>query len=145
MDRCYSMCGFHLGRKGWGREKAHYPDRTPPIPTGRPPSQPTAPYPNHLSPWPLSQPSSVVVGIKTCISTCALSQPKKWDIFLVGIGAGAINGQGRGNIDQDSGIFGPGGPNPDLYFRPHILRFIAAKCIYTRISNLGIPAATYLD
>ena len=132
------------GRGGGGRKHT--------IPTGRPLSQPDAPPPNRLllipttsRLGPLSQPSSVVVGIKTCISTCALSQPKKWDIFLVGIGAGAINGQGRGNIDQDSGIFGPGGPNPDLYFRPHILRFIAAKCIYTRISNLGIPAATYLD
>ena len=75
------------------------------------------------------------MGIKTCISTCALFQAKKWDIFSVGIGTGAINGQGRGNIDQDSGIFGPGGLICSVMFG-HCWSFVD-NCLVTVGSILG--------
>ena len=39
---------------------------------------------------------------------------------------------------------GPEGPNFDSSFRPRVFRLIAALGIYTRISNLRIPTATYL-
>jgi len=40
--------------------------------------------------------------------------------------------------------FRAGCPNFHPDFRPVVLRLIAAQGIYTRISNLRIPAATYL-